>query len=195
MKRHVLLYHLLTLTLSTAVLGQQKDWVSEGSFHLEQQELIWQHIYTYDGEADSLEYLITQFLRGKYYTHHIIKSEAGFTGEIHHLKLDCKRLGRTYLNTPRMYWSGEWTGKFNVEIKGSRYRVSVFHLHFVNKPEPQNHKTSRYPLKGLYIDIVTKKNRTAFKVNERLNIALMSVALHDEFNIRNAKDLVSLTDW
>lgn len=82
-----------------------------------------------------------------------------------------------------MYWSGEWTGKFTVDVHENSYRVIVYALYY-EKAEPTEwyHKKARTS-RGKYFDAVTTRGKHHFKKHEFSNLALMSLSLKDSFDI------------
>ena len=163
------------------VMGQKYD-----HFEIENNDLYWKYTYLYLGSQDSLRREIVQLLKSKFFTFNVTRNEAGYSGEINHYKVDCKKYGRTYLNTPRMYWEGEWTGKFVVEVVDDNYyKVKIYALYFEKKEQSTGYYRTEKLVKGRYIDAVTKKNKSAFKKNEYSNLILMNLSLKDEFDIKN----------
>jgi hypothetical protein len=169
----------LALVLSTAASAQQFDL-----FEIRTNELYWHNTYKYSGSADSLRREVVQMLKSKHFTFNVIRNEAGYNGEIRHYKVDCKRYGRRYFSTPRMYWHGEWTGKFVVEVFDHHYRVTVYGLYAEKFERADNHRSERIT-QGRYLDVVAKKDYSDFKTSEHHNMALMSLGLKDEFDIKN----------
>src|SRR6186713_3007633 len=100
-----------------------------GLFQIRDNELYWQNIYQYSGNADSLRREVVQMLKSKFYTFNIVRNEAGYNGELRHYKIDCRKYGRKFFSTPHMYWNGEWTGKFVVEVFDHHYRVTIYALY------------------------------------------------------------------
>lgn len=175
--RYTLLF-ILTTAFSFFAEAQQYD-----HFEVDKDELYWRYTYSYSGSQDILRAEIVPLLKSKFFTFNVTRNEAGYSGEIKHYKVDCKRYGRTYLNTPRMYWEGEWTGKFIVEVMNNSYTVTVYALYYEKMEQSVGYHRTEKPVKGRYIDAVTKKNRTNFKKNEFSNLAMMSLSLKDQFDI------------
>lgn len=154
-------------------------------FEIENNDLFWRYTYDYAGSKDSLRREIVQMLKSKFFTFNVTRNEAGYTGEIRYYRVDCKRYGRTYLNTPRMYWEGEWTGKFVVEVLDNHYMVTIYALYFEKMEQAVGYHRTEKTMKGRYIDAVTKKNKALFRKNEFSNLSLMSLGLKDDFDIKN----------
>ena len=154
-------------------------------FEVENNDLVWRYTFDYVGSTDSLRKEVVQMLKSKFFTFNVIRNEAGYTGEIRHYKVNCKDYGRTYLNTPRMYWEGEWTGKFAVDISGNQYQVTIYALYFEKMEQSIGYYRTEKPMKGRYIDAVTKKHKSAFKKSELGNMGMMSLSLKDAFDIKN----------
>jgi hypothetical protein len=162
-------------------------------FEVEGEDLYWRNTYSYAGSADSLRSVIVSMLKSKMFTQNVIRNEIGYNGELRHYQVDCKKYGRSYTNTPRIYWDGEWTGKFIVEIRDNQYRVSIYALYFENASQPSVYYRSPVPRKGFYIKEVVKKNKTGFKKSVLADMALMSLSLKDQFDIRNHNPAIK--DW
>lgn len=165
--------------LSATASGQKYD-----HFEISNDELFWRYTYTYEGSADSLRREVVAMLKSKIFTQNVARNELGYSGEIRHYEVNCKRYGRTYQNTPLIYWSAEWSGKFVIEVYDNEYRVTIYGLYFENKQQP----SARYPnnaiRKGFYINEIWKKGRPEFKKNSRADISLMNMGLRDSFDIK-----------
>lgn len=152
-------------------------------FDLANNELVWRYTYEYEGSKDSLRKEVVSMLKSKIFTQQVVRNELGYSGEIKHYQVDCKHYGRSYSNTPLIYWNGEWSGKFVVEIRDNRYRVTIYGLYFENKAKP----SARYPnnniRKGFYRNEVLSKGKQDFKKNVMPDMALMSLSLRDAFDI------------
>jgi hypothetical protein len=164
----------------SSAFGQRYDL-----FEVENGELYWRNTYEYQGSADSLRRYVVTMLKGKSFTQNVVRNELGYNGEVRHYTIDCKMYGRTYLNTPRIYWDGEWSGKFTIEVRENRYRVTIYALYFENKEGYSSHYRTQPARKGFYQKEVLKKNQSGFKKNELANMALLSLSLKDQFDIRN----------
>lgn len=160
-------------------------------FEIENNELIWRYTYEYDRAADSLRSEITTMIKSKAFTRNVTRNTigdggVGYYGEIQHYQVDCEHYGRKYQNTPLIYWSGEWSGKFVIEVRNNRYQVTIYGLYFENKPikTPSPHQTKN-PRKGYYIKEVWEKGSPTFKKNVTDDMVLMSLSLRDAFDIKN----------
>lgn len=154
-------------------------------FRIESEDIYWTATYSYKGSADSLRREVVQMLKSKFYTFNVIRNETGYNGELNHYKVNCARFGRTYYNTPRMYWEGEWTGKFIVEVLDNYYRVTIYALYAEKFEKGGAHYRQDVLKKGRYFEIVTTRDRKSFRRSEYKNLALMSVGFKEEFDIRN----------
>jgi hypothetical protein len=171
---------LLTLFFVTGAYSQQYEL-----FRVEQGDIYWTKTYEYPGSADSLRHEVVQMLKSKFFTFNVIRNETGYNGELKHYRVDCRKFGRNYYNTPRMYWYGEWTGKFVVEVVDNSYRVTVYALYAEKfQPAGNNNRGTRITT-GRYIEAVTKKDRITFKKSEISNLNLMSLSLMDQFDIKH----------
>ena len=151
-------------------------------FQLEGDELFWRN--TYDC-PENLRPEVVQMLKSKFFTFNVVRNEIGYSGEIRHYEVDCKRYGRTYLNTPRMYTEGEWTGKFTVELLDKQYRVTIYALYYEKMEKSTGYYRTEKPVKGRYINAVTSRKKRTLKKSEFSNLVLMSLSLKDNFDIRN----------
>ena len=168
-----------------------QDLTRYDKFEIKDGELVWQNIYNCHGNVDSIRGVVVQMLKSKFYTFNVIRNELGYNGELRHYHVDCKKYGRSYFNTPRIYCDGEWTGKFILEIKDHAYRVTVYALYYESvKPNADYLRTERV-IKGRYLDAVTKMKGTAFRKKELDNISLMSFSLKEEFGLGST---VNVTD-
>jgi hypothetical protein len=154
-------------------------------FEIKNGDLIWQHTYTYSGLQDSLRREVVSMLKSKIFTLHVVRNELGYNGELRHYHVDCKRYGHKYNNTPLIYWSGEWSGKFVIEVADDGYRVTIYGLYFENKPQQISRHHTNQPRKGYYLHEIWKKGELQFKKNKREDIKLMSRSLRDDFDIIN----------
>jgi hypothetical protein len=178
MRRNFILFLLVFVTYEASAQKYEL-------FRVEQNDVYWSYTYNFAGNADSLRREVVQMLKSKFYTFNVIRNETGYNGELKHYKVDCKRFRRSYYNTPRMYWYGEWTGKFIVEVLDNHYRVTVYALYAEKfQPAGNNNRGQRIST-GRYIEAVTKKDRMTFKKSHYANLDLMSLSLKDEFDIRN----------
>lgn len=176
------------LLIAQSVWGQRFD-----AFEVENGELYWRYTYAYQGSQDSIRRVVVSMLKSKAFTQNVVRNEIGYNGEIRHFEVNAKRYGRSYANTPRMYWDGEWSGKFVVEVRENSYRVSVYGLYFENSDQPSNYYRNQHPRKGFYKKEVLKKNKPEFKKSVLADMALLSLSLKDEFDIRHF--LIPTTDW
>jgi hypothetical protein len=188
-----LLRNILLLIMTSAALAGLAQPAPENPgtesryelFRVENEDIYWSNTYNFTGTADSLRREVVQMLKSKFFTFNVIRNETGYNGELKHYKVDCKRYGRSYYNTPRMYWYGEWTGKFIVEVLDNYYRVTVYALYAEKfQPAGNNNRGTRITT-GRYIEAVTKKDRITFKKAELAHLDLMSLSLKDAFDIRN----------
>lgn len=151
-------------------------------FQIEDNDIVWRNTYAFEGPAEDLRPLVVQMLKSKFFTFNVVRNEAGYIGEIQHYKVDCKRYGRSYINTPRMYWDGEWTGKFVVKILPDRYEVMIYALYAEKIEQNVGYYKGEKSVSGRYIDIVTKKGK-GFRKSEFGNMDLLSLSLKDSFDI------------
>ena len=155
-------------------------------FQLKDSELYWQNAYGYSGPQEDLRPLVVQMLKSRFFTFNVVRNESGYTGEIRHYQIDCKAYGRTYLNTPRMYWDGEWTGKFKLEVLENQYNVTIYALYYEKMEHSVDYYRTEKLVKGRFVDAVARKNKKSLRKNEFSNLALMSLSLKDNFDIQKA---------
>jgi hypothetical protein len=178
--RPLLLLFALLFTAHHTYCQQYED------FKVENNDLFWRKTYTYDGNEDSLRKLVVSMLKLKPYTSNVIRNEIGYNGEIIHFTMDCRKFGRTYINTPRIYWSGEWRGKFRVEMIKGGYKVTVHALYFENKELPSGHYyRDNQSRKGFYINEVLRKDKLHFKKSVLSDMHLVGLVLQEEFDIKH----------
>ncbi len=177
----------LLIFLSIGAASAQQVINKYQDFELKEGELYWRSIYSYPEKTDSLRGSLEQLLVSKSFTQNVTQTETGYTGEIKAYRVNCKRYGRKYMNTLRMYWEGNWTGKFIVEIKGGRYRVTVYGLYYeITESKPAYNRVPSGPLKGKYIDAVCGEDYLSFRKSELNHMSLMNLALKDD-DIKNLK--------
>jgi hypothetical protein len=158
-------------------------------FEIKENELVWQHVYPCPGSADSVRSMVVQMLKSKFYTFNVIRNELGYNGELRHYRVNCKKYGRSYFNTPRIYCDGEWTGKFILEIKNQAYRVTVYALYYESVQQNADYLRTERVVKGRYLEAVTKKKGTVFQKKELTNLSLMSFSLREEFSLKSTIDV------
>jgi hypothetical protein len=180
---------LLTITLSAQTITRYEN------FELKEGELYWRYIYNYSGNADSLRREVVQLLKSKSFTNNVIRNELGYNGELDHYMIDCERYHRKYIQTPRMFWEGEWSGKFIVEIKDNRYRVTVYALSYEIKEATTFTRQLKNPsIKKRYVNVVKDRHKTGIRKSEFENMAFLGLSLKDQFDIKNLKPIVG-EDW
>ena len=175
---------LVALFLKNAFVFGQAGLSQYALFEIKEKELVWQCTYQYSGNRDSIKHAAVQMLKSKFYTFNVVRNEEGYNGELRHYKVDCKKYDRTYLNTPRMYWDGEWTGKFTLEVADNSYRVTVYALYYEKIEQSTGYYRTEKTVKGRYLDAVTTKKKT-FREKELANLVLMSQSLKFDFDVVN----------
>jgi hypothetical protein len=176
------------LVLAFSMLVVTQTWAQQTKYDLYElraDDLFWRNIYYHQGNRDSIRVAVVQLLKSKFFTFNVVRNEAGYSGEIRHYKIDYQKYGRNYLNTPRMYTEGEWTGKFMIEVSDGYYQVTIYALH-VQAPERATgyYKTEK-TVRSRYIDVVTKRSRSTLKRNELNNMSLLSLDLKFNFSLEN----------
>jgi hypothetical protein len=168
----------LLLLTTSVVQAQQFDL-----FEIRDNDLYWHNTYNYSGNADSLRREVVQMLKSKFFTFNVVRTETGYNGELRHYTIDCKRYGRRYATTPGIYWEGEWTGKFIVEVAESGYRVTVYALYAEKLQKAPSYHRMAQMTGGRFIDQVTRDDRSNFRKTELGNVTLVSASLRDAFDI------------
>jgi hypothetical protein len=156
-------------------------------FEIKGEDVVWKNVYRYQGQKDSLRKAVVQMIKSKFFTFNVIRNEVGYNGELRNYKINCKQYGRSYFNTPRLYWEGEWTGKFSIEVTDNSYQVTIYALYYEAPEKSTGYYKTDKTVKGRYIDAVTKRGQTIFKKGELHNISLMSQSLKDAFSLSNFK--------
>lgn len=82
-----------------------------------------------------------------------------------------------------MFWDGEWTGKFVVEVFDGRYIVPVYALYYESVAPLTDYYKTEKPVQGRLIDAVLRKDGVTFKKNQQANLALLSQSLRDSFTL------------
>lgn len=172
------------LVLLFSIQGRAQEISQFDRFQLQEGELYWQHNYEYTGNADSVRQAVEKMLKSRDFTFSVIRGQEGYSGKINHYKVNPKKYGRTYSNTPKMYWDGEWSGKFVVEVGKDHYLVTVYDLQFKTETQPVGHYKPEKVRAGLYIDAVAT-NKQSFMKSEFTNLSLMSLSLKDNFDLKN----------
>lgn len=180
MKTNLLFLPILIFSGSFCLAQQESQ--SAALFKIEEDELIWQCVYPAADPMDSLLIKVEQLLKGKIFTRNVFKNELGFDGEIHFYQIDSKKYGRNFFNTPKMYWEGNWFGKFFVEVKEDKYRVTIYGLFYERKAASTSNSRQMESKKYNYANHVLQDDGS-FKRSERDNLLLMSQSLKDEFDL------------
>ena len=176
---------LLCLVLLYSIQGHAQGISQYDRFQLQEGELYWQNNYEYTGNTDSVRRAVEKMLKSKAFTFSVIRSDEGYSGKINHFKVNPKQYGRSYTNTPKMYWDGEWSGKFVVEVGKGHYLVTIYSLEFQSETQPVGHYNPEKVRTGQYINAVTT-NKQSFLKSEFMNLSLMSLSLKDNFDLKNA---------
>jgi len=175
----------VSLFLTCSLPGHAQELSQYDRFQLDEGELYWQYNYDCEGDMDSVRQSVEQMLKSKAFTFHVIRSKNEYSGKLNHYTVYPKRYGRTYLNTPKMYWDGEWSGNFVVEVGQGHYTVIVYALRYKSETQSVGHYKPEKIRTGNYIDDVTTDNKQNFLKSEFLNLSLMSLSLKDNFDIKN----------
>jgi hypothetical protein len=175
----------VSVFLTCSLPGHAQDLSQYDRFHLDEGELYWQYNYDCEGDTDSVRQSVEQMLKSKAFTFDVIRSKNEYSGKLNHYTVYPKRYGRTYLNTPKMYWDGEWSGNFVVEVGQGYYTVTVYALRYKSETQSVGHYKPEKIRTGKYIDDVTSDNKQNFLKSEFLNLSLMSLSLKDNFDIKN----------
>lgn len=171
------------LLLFCSMHGHAQEISQYDRFQLQEGELYWQNKYEYKGSADSVQRAVEKMLKSRDFTFSVIRNTEGIGGKINHYKVNPKKYGRTYTNTPKMYWDGEWKGNFMVEVGNGHYRVTVYDLEFKTETQSVGHYKPEKVRTGQYIDAVTT-NKQSFLKSEFINISLISLSLKDNFDLK-----------
>lgn len=178
-------FTLLFWFVLTYSLCQAQEILEYDRFQLQLGELYWQYTYEYPGDTDSLRHAVEQMLKSRDFTYGVIRGKEGYSGKLSHYKVNPKRYGRTYTNTPKVYWDGEWSGKFMVEAGEGHYTVTVYALAYKSETQRVGHYSPEKVRTGQYIDAVTTRNKQSFLKSEFSNLSLMSLSLKENFDIKS----------
>lgn len=165
-----------------SIAGHGQEISQYDRFQLQEGELYWQHNYGYHGSADSMRIAVEKMLKSRDFTFSVVRGKDGFTGKINHYKVNPKQYGRTYTNTPKMYWDGEWSAKFMVEVGSGHYQVTIYEIQFKSEPQAVGHHQPKKVRAGNYIDAVTT-NKQSFLKTEFINLSLISLSFKDNFDL------------
>jgi len=174
---------LLFCLMLSCFTGHTQEILQYDRFHLEEGELYWQHTYECRGNQDSIRQAVEHMLKARTFTFHVVRSKDAFSGKLSHYTVNAKNYGRTYLNTPKAYWDGEWSGKFTVEARDHHYTVTVYALQYKSETQSVGHYKPEKIRTGQYIDDVTVHNRQGLLNSEFSNLSLMSLSLKDNFDL------------
>jgi len=173
------------ISLATVVIGNAQSEIPRyNQFEIKGEDVVWRNSYPIAGSVDSVRHAVVQMLKSKFFTFNVIRNEAGYNGELQHYKVDCRKYGRTYFNTPRIYCDGEWTGKFIVDVFQGHYTVTVYALYYERMVQSTGYYRTEKLAKGRYYDNVVTKQKS-FRKSEFTNLTLMGTSLQDDFNVRN----------
>lgn len=170
------------LILQTA-LSHSQELSRYDRFQLYGGELYWQHDYECLGKADSIQQAVEHMLISRSYTFDVVRNKREYSGKLNHYRVNPKRYGRNYFNTPKMYWDGEWSGKFVVDVRDGYYSVTVYDLEHQTETQSVGHYKPDKVRTGLYVDDVTIHNRQQLDKSEYSNLSLMSLSLKDNFDL------------
>lgn len=178
------------LFLMQSTLSHSQELSQYDRFQLFEGELYWQYDYRFQGRADSIQQAVETMLTSRSFTFHVVRNKQEYSGELNHYRVNPKQYGRNYINTPKMYWDGEWSGKFVVRIGEGYYSVTVYDLQHQTKTQSVGHYKPEKIRNGKYVDDVTVHNRQGLLKSEFINLSLMSLSLKDNFdiNIMNPQD-------
>jgi len=180
---HFQLTILVCLLFTCSVLSHAQEIAQYDRFQLSEGELYWQSNYECSGDADSVRLAVEQMLTSRSFTFHVVRNKHEYGGQLNHYRVNPKQYGRSYLNTPKMYWDGEWSGKFVVEIGDGYYSVTVYDLQHKTKTQSVGHYKPEKIRTGKYVNDVTVHNRQGLLKSEFPNLSLMSLSLKDNFDI------------
>jgi hypothetical protein len=173
----------LSLIWFVSIDGHAQEIAQYDRFQLQEGELFWQHNYVYPGSADSVRLAVEKMLKSRDFTFSVVRGKDGFTGKINHYKVNPKKYGRTYTNTPKMYWDGDWSGKFMIEVAQGHYQVTIYDLQFKSETQAVGHYRPEKVRTGNYLDAVTTANKKSFVKSEFINLSLISLSLKDNFDL------------
>jgi hypothetical protein len=174
---------LLLIVCLLSIQSRAQEISQYDRFQLQEGELYWQHNYICPGNADSVNMAVEKMLKSQGFTFNVVRGKDGFSGKINHYQVNPKRYGRTYTNTPRMYWDGEWSGKFLIEVGVGHYQVTIYELQFKSETQAVGHYRPEKVRTGKYIDAVTASNKQSFLQSEFINLSMISLSFKDNFDL------------
>ncbi|MGE0770094.1 MAG: hypothetical protein AB7K37_00165 [Cyclobacteriaceae bacterium] len=183
---------LRSLLFAIATLAHQSVFAQPGDpsidlFQLDEEHLYWQCAYPIQGAVDSVDLAVAEMLQSRHFISNVVRNDVGYNGDIKGYEINCKRYGRSYFNTPKVYCDGTWDGKFIVEVKDDFYRVTVYSLTYERTVPRSSNAREMEQKRGDYRSLVTNKQRTEIKRSERSNLLLMSLSLRDQFDLAESE--------
>src|SRR5690349_3183862 len=115
---------ILTLFTFIASYGQLTAY---GNFKVDEQELIYQKVYTMDSASVSK---LEEFYKKQSYVSNLESSADGIKFDMNDINVDYKKFQYSQVNTPIILQTGKFTGKITIGIKDGRYRVTVRSMQF-----------------------------------------------------------------
>ena len=94
------------------------------NFYVENGELIWRSVFSYDSEIDIIE----QNLRASGYFFDFYRHDNVLTAELRDLKMDYSGAGQKRMSLPTYIPNDYFYGFVTIEVKSDRYRVTVKRL-------------------------------------------------------------------
>lgn len=122
MKR--ILVALLILSAFSTSYGQATSY---GNFKVDEQELIYQKVYTLDSASVSK---LMDFYQKQPYVSNLESGADGITFDMNEINVDYKKFQYSQVNTPIILQTGKFSGKVLVGVKDGRYRVTVREIQF-----------------------------------------------------------------
>jgi hypothetical protein len=151
-------------------------------------DVYWQNDYPNTGTFDSLRKALEGILKEKYFTNNVIRKGLAYEGDIKNFHIDCRKYGRKYADTPRVYWDGYWNGRFHIRLDTHTYHVTVYALHYEWKGSEPSNPRYKGKRKGRYVDLVSRQNRSRFRPSQVHDMMLLSLALKEVFDLKSAGD-------
>jgi hypothetical protein len=131
---------------SVCVSGQVTSY---GNFKVDEQELIYQKVYSADSISSSK---LEEFYKKQPYILNLQSTSEGIQFDLNDINVDYKKFQYSQVNTPIILQTGKFSGKVSIGVKDGRYRVTVRSIQFTGnlgyKILTQKDNLTRYATKN-----------------------------------------------
>ena len=112
----------LTAILILIVASAQAQPTTFGNFKVEDQEIIYQKVFTEEG-ITALK--LSEYYQKQDYISNIKPTETGISFDMNDVVVDYKKFQFSQVGTPPIIQTGKYSGKVTVDVRDGRYRVTV----------------------------------------------------------------------